>query len=398
MTLSWVACEAKTGRVIERLPGLESDGVGVTLCRYETATASLPLPTAPRGWERALLEGASFLVLTDGPSNPLWGGLVTRAPRDAGDVITISMVTLEGYADRRYIGDETYTGVGQNEIIADLAEKYIAAGPNGGIPLEIVKLDGDGTPRDREYTDASNQTVYNQWQELAKVAGGPEWTIGWKHLTAPERYVPVLYIGTRVGAAAPAGLGPAATFRIPGSGVTFVQERDYSAQKGANHVTAWSSGEGGARPSQSYTVPDLDRPTFEYRFQPSSNITQDGTLLDHAQRKAADMASGNRALTLVAEHGGRGPQLGRDWLIGDDIGYEIGGARTGIYDVVDPDVFVDTFSEQYATAGVTAQPGAREMVPAFPGGLRGVARALGWRLSLGPTPTVTPILYTGEEG
>lgn len=343
------------------------------------------------------MPGGSFLVAVD-DDVPLWGGLVLSAPRTPGDRLEVSAATVEVYATRRYVGDETYTGVPQNLIVKDLAEKYLAAGPNGGIPLRVEVVGGDGEPRDRTYTAAANQTVYNQLQELTAVAGGPEWTFGWERTVTDGVvfFTPVLYVGDRIGVSRPAGLSPAAVYRMPGSLRDFVQQADYGDGKGANYVSAWSSGQGDARPMESHTVTDPDRPTFEYRWSPSSNITEAATLLSHAQQMAADLAGGNRALTLVADYDAA-PRLGVDWSIGDDIGYVVGGTTSGPHQVVvTGDAFTEWAEETAGSAAVSTSVKSWEKVPAFPGGARGVVRALGWRLNLGANPTVEPVLAGGE--
>lgn len=320
------------------------------------------------------------------------------APRTPADSVTVSAATVEVYASRRYVGDETYTATPQNLIVKDLAEKYLAAGPNGGIPLRVEVVGGDGVPRDRAYTAAANQTVYSQLQELSAVEGGPEWTFGWERSVTGGAvfYTPVLYVGDRIGASPAVGMRPAATYRMPGAIRGFTQARDYTEGRGANFVTAWSSGQGEARPAESHTVADVDRPTFEYRWSPSSNITEAGTLAAHARRKASDLAAGNRALSLVADYESA-PKLGVDWGIGDDIGYSVGGTVTGPRQTVVTGDAVTSWAEETAgAAAVSTQVGSWELVPAFPGGVRGTVRALGWRLSLTGVPTVEPVLAGGE--
>ena len=362
--LSWVACEALTGRVIERLPALECRQIAVTIGRYESAVgAALPLSSAPAEWERAVLEGATFLVLRDGPTNPIWGGWVLASPRTDADRVELTLPTAEAYLDARYVGDEDYGNegaglVGQNLIVKDLVEKYVAAGPNGGIPIRVEVLGGDGTPRERHYRDAANETVYSRLQELSKLPGGPEWTIGWEHsvVDGVVRYTPVLYVGDRIGSSPMPGMGPGAVFRLPGAVSSTRQERDYSRGKGANHVRAWSAGQGDEHPAASYTVPDLDRPTVEYRFSPSTSIVDEATLAAHAERKGLSMAQGRRSFTVTANYdSARTPRLGVDWGVGDDIGLVLA-------------------------------------APAWPRGVRSVHRALGWRMTLDGVPTVAPVL------
>jgi hypothetical protein len=365
----WLATEMKTGAVIADLPLLAGDDGGPlkikqTMGRYETLTPTLPLPKAPENWQRATLHGATVLNLLQ-DDVPIWGGYINRRPRTAGDQMELPLVGIEGYLDRRWIGNVSYTGIGQNSIVQSLIAAYVTAGSNGGIPLRVEVVNGGaGMLRDRTYFDKDDKTVYSGLQELAAVIGGVEWTIGWEHLTNPERYTPVLYIGDRLGRAVSPGLAPAATFEIPGALNEFLHMQDYSAGAGANDVMAYSSGEGNLRPQSPRQVfADPDRPTFEHRFSPSSSITNVDTLTGHAQGKLSLMTGGTESLALSAI-ASAAPVLGVDWKLGDDVGFQLGGL-----DANDADT-----------------------VPGLPGGLTGTARAVGWELELSDNPIITPIL------
>jgi len=185
--------------------------------------------------------------------------------------------------------------------------------------------------------------------------------------------VPVFRVGTRLGTPVRDGLAPNATFEIPGPVSEVELEEDFSAANGATDVLATSSASGDARPQSRHVVTaDPERPTFEYRFSPSTSITDTGTLDDHATARAAAMRDGALALSLgsVTKHA---PRVGVEWNAGDDIGYVVGG----------PDRF------------------GRETVPAFPGGLTGVARAVGWELHFATDKApekITPVLQDPEEG
>lgn len=362
MTLSWVACEARTGRVIVDLPDLFVERVGAVLGTYQTAPASLPVVTAPENWLRATLPGGSLLVLLD-DEVPVWGAAIRRRVRTAGDEAALSLATPEAfYLGSRYVGDVTYTAEAQGALVADLVDQFVL---DGTVPMRVEIVGTDATTRDRTYTATQHKTVLAALIELAGVQGGPEFTVGWERDedAGVVRYRPVLYVGDRIGSPVPAGLGPAATFELPGpvSSVEFVE--DFGEGKGANSVTAYSSGSGEAVPAATATVTDADRPTIEYHWSPSTSITETGTLASHAARAVAAMAAGARSLSLTAVQS-EAPRLGTDWWIGDDVGY-----------------------------GVTA--------PAFPDGLSGVARALGWELTF-PRPgqsspvMVTPVLASDE--
>lgn len=364
MTYTWLATEMKTGIVIADLPCLEVSTIKKTLGKYDTTSATLPLPAAPENWLRATLHGGSRLICLDMSAGveeglPIWGGWVTRRPRNLGDTLELSLATDEQYLDRRFVGDSPYTNVGQNTIATDMFENYIAVGSNGGLPIRVVNLDGNaGTLRTRtEYTDISDKSIYSVLSELAGVDGGIEWTIGleWQH--DPERITLVAYLGSRVGNQLTPGLEPNAVFESPGDVSEAELLEDYSSDNSGNDFMAVSSASADTRPQSDHViVDDPDRPTFEFRFTPSTSITDVGILNDHARSKAALLGGGLSTLSLKSAVK-NAPRLGLDWGIGDDIGYVIG-----------------------------------DGVPAFPGGTSGVVRATGWQLDFGDIDTVTPIV------
>jgi hypothetical protein len=371
---SWVAVEARTGLVIADLPDLDVDKVSDSISRYETAQGSLPLPTAPENWVRATVHGGVCMILTfdqdDGSTPvPVWGGIVSQRERSESDLIPVSMATLPLYFDRQFVKGKTYTQVGQNLIVKDLIESYVRAGANGGVPIRVQIVGGNpGTLRDRTYDDADDKTVYSVLQELTDVIGGPEWYVGWEWLHNPERITPVLYVGDRVGVAAPSGLSPAASFEMPGPVRSFTLTEDFTSGRGANDVMAVSSASADVRPQSDHVVTaDPERPTFEYRFTPSTSITSIDTLNGHARSKAASMTGGATSVSLTAVTQDA-PRLGVDWGLGDDVGYVIGG------------------KDRYG----------KETVPSVPGGLTGTARAIGWEMSFGDVDLVTPILMGGS--
>lgn len=370
MALSWVAVDAKTGAVIADLPGLECSTVKRSIGRYESTTATLPLPTAPENWLDATRPGGAVLVLlsTDdkNPTTPVpvWGGMVTQRSRSLDDSVALSVATVEAYLDRRYVGDVTYTATGQNAIVAAMFTAFVTAGPVGGVPFRLAYTDA-GTLRDRSYLRSDRKTVYSALTELSAVLNGPEWTVEWEHQSSPERYTPVLYVGDRVGTAVTPGMAPAATFQAPGCITEAVLVEDYSSGKGANAVIAYSSASAGDVPTSPQVVADDDgRPTFETDIQPSTSITDVDTLTSHAESALASLASGGSALAMKANVS-TAPALGVEWMLGDDIGYQIGGPES---------------------------PTGRDSVPAFVGGIAGVMRCVGWEMDLGDVPTVTPIL------
>jgi len=356
--LSWVSVNANNGSIVADLPGLRVDGaLKRTIGRHESQTATLPLDGAPSNWRTATRKKSVFLVALSEPleneprGEPVWGGMVTERTTSHKEGVTLSMVTAEDYLNDRYVGDETYSGVGQNEIVEDLVVKYIAT---DGIPIRVVKLPGANPARDRTYLDKDDKTVYSILDELAGIIGGPEWTIGWEWVDEQKLGL-VLYVGARLGAPAPDGLGPAVQFHLPGNVSNAELVEGYRRGEGANDVMAVSSGSADARPQSPRQANNADgRPNIEFRWTPSTSITDIDTLTGHAQEALTNLQAGTVALSITANRAESQP-----FNLGDDIGFDL-------------------------------------VSWAWPDGITGTARAIGIEWT---DTTITPVLdVTGIEG
>ncbi|MGN6200026.1 hypothetical protein [Humibacter sp.] len=389
MAYQWVATRLTTGEQICDLNDLIVDEVADTIGRYEMVNAYLPISTAPPEWERATMEGATaYWLLKDNPGGgqPLiiWGGYIVTEQRDETDLVTLSLSTFPGYLDARSTGTRNYTATDQNLIVSDLIENCVATGPNGGIPIRVEIVTPDSvTTRDHSYADQDDKTVYSALQDAMNWQGGPEWWIGgeWDG----QLIKPVLYVGDRLGTAA-GTLAPNAVFDMPGNCTSFKRVRSFGSGKGANAVMAYSSGQGDTRPqSPVQYAADPERPTFEYRWTPSTSILDIGTLTGDAQAALANMQNGARSLSMVAAADQpETPDYLVDWVLGDDVGYAIGTPSRW------RDTFTGSFTDDF---GVPNYVGT---VPAFPNGFEGTARVIGMKLTLGNTRTLTPVLAGGD--
>ena len=363
MALSWIAVSATTGQVITDLPTLRVDGaLKRTLMRYESQTAALPMGDPadpvdpmrpPENWRQATRKGAAFLVALDEQDIPLWGGLVVRRNTNEGPDVKMTLATPEAYFDRRFVGDVQFSSIGQNIIAQTLIETY--AGPGqGGIPLRVQLMGGAGQARNQAFRDLDDKSLYSVLTSLSELENGPEWTVEWEWVTPGQVMGLVVYVGDRVGAPAPTGLGPAAQFYLPGSVTTFDLDEGYGTGEGANDVTATTSE---ARSPRQIAAND-GRPKFEHRWSPDSDIVTFDDLVSQAVKGLATMKNGTVALKLTANRADP-PFLGRDWHLGDDIGFHL-------------------------------------TAPAWPDGITGTTRAVGWELS---GDSVSPLIdVTGIEG
>jgi hypothetical protein len=153
------------------------------------------------------------------------------------------------------------------------------------------------------------------------------------------------------------GFEPAAVFEVPGPMVTVELVEDWTGDNAGNDFMASSTAIADVRPESTHVlVADPERPTLEYRFTPSTSITETDTLDQHAQAKSVQLGNGLNQLSFTSNTKDA-PVLGVDWFIGDDIGYAIAGS-----------------------------------VPAFPGGVSGTVRSFGFQYDQGAVNKITPIL------
>lgn len=337
MSVQWIACDAKTGRIVEELPNLQpTGGFGTILGSMTSAQFSLPIPLSfvEARWLPATAPGRSmFVAIDEVTGDPIWGGTVNRRRGGTDATLDLAAESIEAYLNRRYVGDHAWTNV---DDISVIAAGLLSDADDEGIGL-IVDAPAGGVLRDRTYFDKDNKTIYRALSELSKVIDGPEWTIdlGWQD--ADENVITkTARVRRRIGVASPT---PDAVFQTTAAAVfdtrgsssaRYNLDEDYTDGKGANHVVAYSSGQGDSQPfSAPARAEDLlaaGWPRYEYRFQPSSSISDISTLTSHAQARAATMRMGGSAWVVQARFS-QYPRLGEHWNIGDDIGWDLIGHR-----------------------------------------------------------------------
>ncbi len=325
--LRWLAVNVQ-GAVVAHLPALVLGGpLRRTMGRIESQSASLTVDakTDP-DWAAAVEPFRGALIAYDGEpgyESVVWGGIVTHTTRDLSNVVRLSLASFEAYLDRRYVGDYTRTGWPQSAIVSDL----IALFGGGDWAINVNILDR-GRPRDRTYTDIADKTLFSALTELAGVIGGPQWMMGWRWVRDPDSITPVLTVGTRIGAAVQPGMSPAAMFTTEML-TDFALDVDYGPGKGANVGTATSSAQGDTRLQRTASVVQPGRPPIEYRWSPSSSITNPATLQAHAEQAVAVLKDGAQTVAFTAAVAAA-PRVGVDWDLGDDIGYRVTSPTVGL--------------------------------------------------------------------
>jgi hypothetical protein len=317
--ISWHSFDLRTGRrgpqlvtqtlgSVARTIGEASDGSLTVLCWDQVAQAAVP------GWDSATLPGRTMLVALDENEGLVWGGMVTRRRSDETAWVGCDLVTLEGYFDRRYVKDHTYTATSQGAIVSGILTADVI--PTGvAFTIDAVS----STPRDRTYVDDDDKTALSILQELMGVDGGPEFTVDLQWANDAHTFLtPIVRVRDRVGASS----AVPDRFEMPGpvTGLSYVE--DFTSDNGANDILATSSGEGDTRPESQHAVAtDLlagGWARFENRFEPSTSITNTSTLDAHATARLATMRDGLAELTLTARLD-QAPRPGVDFYLGDDV-------------------------------------------------------------------------------
>jgi len=323
LDLTWLGCDLTTGKIIEELPELAPSGpISSVLATATSAAFVLPIPAAPQDWPSATLPGRTMIVAVLA-GTPIWAGPVLTTKAGTSPTADISCVSIEGYLDRRYVTDHSWTQQDQASVIA---AGLLADANTEGIGL-LVDAPATGRLRDRTYLDRDDKTVYSALRELMAVINGPEWAIqlGWTDATQTA-VAKTATVRTRIGIATTT---PNAIFDTEAASCTrYDLVHDYTAGKGANHVVAVSSGQGDTRPqsdpARDDTLLATGWPRWEHRYSPSTSITDTATLTSHATSALQLLRLGARSISITAR-ADTTPRLGSDWNTGDDIGYHLTG-------------------------------------------------------------------------
>jgi hypothetical protein len=320
VNVTWHSFDLRSGRRGQQLHMQARGNPSRILCQPTELSISTRIWDQGRpvpGWDQATLPGRTMLVALDADTEePLWGGMVYRRRSMSGDWVNLDTVTLEGYFDRRYVSDHTYTFVDQSLI----AEGLIADATTDGVEM-VVDAIASHRFRERQYFQDEDKTVLSVLTELAGIASGIEFTIDLEWADDTHTVLQrVVRVAERIGSGS---AHPTAVFTMPGCVVDFSYIEDFSTEHGANAVQAVSSGEGDTRPESRWmTVLQAGWARFEKKFTPSTSITHRPTLDLHARGEVLQTWDGMKELTLEAELT-TAPRLGLVWRLGDDVGVSL---------------------------------------------------------------------------
>jgi len=314
--LAWYGCDLRTGAIVEDLPALKPSGaLSRKLGTATTLQMELTLAGAADGWDAATAPGRSMFVAVDQDTDiPLWAGAVL--PREGGSGTTLQMgaATLEAYLDARYPGTQSLIGMDQASVVTALVTPALTSGP----PF-VIDAVSTGVTMDYLTDDGDDKTILSCLQEIMGLEGGPEWTVDVAWNATHSGFQFPLRIRSAIGAQSAT---PEAVFDYPGCVAEYVLSESYEQGKGATRVLARGEGEGTSRltsTAQEATALIANGwPIWEYRYTPSTGITDPDQLEGHAAKSVALMAQGGQVWTLQGV-ASQAPRLGQDWGLGDSV-------------------------------------------------------------------------------
>ncbi|MEU1421466.1 hypothetical protein [Kitasatospora sp. NPDC005751] len=317
LELVWFGADLRTGAIAEELPSLRpGQALQRRLGASTSASLELALAGAPREWEAATDPGRTMLVAVDSTTGlPVWSGLTLPRQGGSSEILKLGCATAEAYLDRRYPGDYSVTATDQSTVMAALATPVLTQ----GLPLDL-DVTASGTAIDYTALDADDKTCLSYLQEIAGMAGAPEWTIDtiWAD-AAQSRFRLVLRIRPTIGVQ---NTSPEAVFDMPGCVAEYELSESYERGRGATSVIARGDRADGVRATSDVHTADTllaaGWPLWEHRWTPAQGITDASLLERHADEAIDLMGTGSRSWSLSAV-ASQAPRLGTAWGLGDSV-------------------------------------------------------------------------------
>lgn len=330
MEATWHSFDLKSGRrgapvtaaatgVLKRIIGEATDVQVDALC-YDIAqeTHPLGLPTEAGvidGWDESTLPGRTMLVALDDEENILWGGMVLRRRSTSGEWVACTVVTLEHYFERRYVGDLEFYDQDIATVAAGVIDQQAVDGLDFVIDAPLIGT----TAEDITFADDGDVTIAAALEQLVGLDDGIEYTVdlSWADVTR-TRLARTVRVAARLGKSLPL----TTQWTLPGAVLDFEFVEDYSREFGANDILRTSTGSGSERPTSQRMVDTAliagGWARFEDRDSAGTGIDDDTLLDQHARSDLTEMRLGLRQLKLSARLDDA-PRLNVDWWLGDDI-------------------------------------------------------------------------------
>jgi hypothetical protein len=361
VALVWHLADCKTGDTITDLPLRVSGTIERSVSTSTTLQVTLDVhdKRCPPDWDQVIDPMRVMLVPVDG-EHPLGVAYVIDADSYGEPSGSLTLNSIESILDASNVRTHSFSeGVDDEaDVVVTLLSDAIA--PGWGFDIDVTPT---GKSADHEYAFEEDRTVGSAINDLAKAAGGPEWTmrIRWAD-EKRNRFIKTIYVGPRIGATTPSVVVENHHLE------SRIRARSFARGNRAVHVIATGDGSGPDRPMSAPAV-DVDAiaagvPPWEVRIQ--TTAVDDPAQLNRIavsglQRRWSGVRTWDMSLALTKPGC---PKVGRDFDAGDTITIESGPIQHD------------------------------------PAEWKGPARIIGWRASVdadGNLATVTPVFYEEPE-
>lgn len=302
---------ATDGHELGELANIQTNNIAVSMLDVETASFKVPYSSLPADWVGSLQPYKSVIILeNDGIA--LYGGFITKRTRaQSSDTVQLDCTDVLGYFKRVYVPTLSYSQVSQTLILKNVINETLRYST---VPI-VVEATESPIKRDRTYNEADNKTLFDVIDSFNGLDNGTELSHEWAFNTIKRVWECTIYLADHIGSQQPLQLD-ASIFN------DFSIVEDYTAGYGANSILAYSSSGNSQLESSWHSSKYWGRPLLQYKWSPSSSITNVDTLNSYAAQKLHDIELGSVSYSFSCAFNLL-PPFGIVWHCGDLMSFTI---------------------------------------------------------------------------
>ncbi len=301
------------GVELGELQNIQCSSVSVSMLEVETTSFKIPYNSLPAGWVDSLQPYKSIIIMLDDVTGvSYYGGFITKRTRKQSDAcIQLDCTDVLGYFKRVYVPTLNYSQISQTLIVQDVIQQSLRYST---VPITVL-ADVSTVKRDRTINETDNKTIYDIVDSFNGLDGGTELSHSWEYDNNKNRWNCIIRIADHIGRVTPLILDSRmfSDFQIV---------EDYTSGYGANSILAYATSGNTQLESSWHSSKYWGRPLLQYRWSPSSSITNVSTLNSYAAQKLEDIELGTISYSFSCAFSLM-PPLGVVWSLGDVMRFNL---------------------------------------------------------------------------
>lgn len=301
------------GVELGELQNIQCSSVSVSMLEVETTSFKIPYSSLPTDWMTSLQPYKSLILMVDDETGvAYYGGFITKRTRKQSDAcIQLDCTDVLGYLKRVYAPTLSYSQISQTLILQDVIQQSLRYST---VPIQVL-ADVSSVKRDRTLNEADNKTVFDIIDSFNGLDGGTELSHSWEYDKTKNSWQCVIRIADHIGRVAPLILDS----RMFSD---FQMIEDYTTGYGGNSVLAYSTSGNTQLESSWHSSKYWGRPLLQYKWSPSSSITNVDTLNSYAAQKLHDIELGTTSYSFSCAFSLM-PPYGVVWSLGDSMRFTL---------------------------------------------------------------------------